>query len=65
MNKIIKDWRETCHGFIQVNKNLQLDALMFADDLILIGPTKKDLQYLVYNPNTVSKMYNMEMNVDK
>ncbi|KAJ4431469.1 hypothetical protein ANN_20067 [Periplaneta americana] len=65
INRIIQDWRQTRHGFIPINRNLQLDALLFADDLVLMASTEDDLQYSVHNLNKVSEKYNMEINIEK
>lgn len=65
INRIIQDWRQTRHGFIPINRNLQLDALLFADDLVLMASTEDDLQYSVHNLNMVSEKYNMEINIEK
>ncbi|KAJ4450649.1 hypothetical protein ANN_02078 [Periplaneta americana] len=65
INRIIQDWRQTRHGFIPINGNLQLDALLFADDLVLMASTEDDLQYSVHNLNKVSEKYNMEINIEK
>ncbi|KAJ4444198.1 hypothetical protein ANN_05988 [Periplaneta americana] len=53
INRIIQDWRQTRHGFIPINRNLQLDALLFADDLVLMASTEDDLQYSVHNLNKI------------
>jgi hypothetical protein len=37
MNAIIKEFRQKLHGYIAVNRNLQLDAMIFADDLVLLA----------------------------
>ncbi|KAJ4448392.1 hypothetical protein ANN_10408 [Periplaneta americana] len=63
--RIIQDWRQTRHGFIPINRNLQLDALLFADDLVVMASTEDDLQYSVHNLNIVSEKYNMEINIEK
>ncbi|KAJ4426643.1 hypothetical protein ANN_26441 [Periplaneta americana] len=59
INRIIQDWRQTRHGFIPINRNLQLDALLFADDLVLMASTEDDLQYSVHNLNkgTVHQLF--------
>lgn len=44
---------------------MQLDALLFADDLVLMASTEDDLQYSVHNLNMVSEKYNMEINIEK
>ncbi|KAJ4447235.1 hypothetical protein ANN_09239 [Periplaneta americana] len=67
---IIQDWRQTRHGFIPINRNLQLDALLFADDLVLIASTEDDLQYSVHNlnkdlPNRKTNVRNVINLVDK
>jgi hypothetical protein len=37
MNAIIKEFRQKCHGYIAINRNLQLDAMIFVDDLVLLA----------------------------
>ncbi|KAJ4451776.1 hypothetical protein ANN_03248 [Periplaneta americana] len=46
-----QDWRQTRHGFIPINRNLQLDASLLADDLVLMASTEDDLQYSIHNLN--------------
>jgi len=36
MNTIIKEWRQKPHGFITINRHLELDTMLFADDLVLV-----------------------------
>jgi hypothetical protein len=51
MNAIIKEFRQKRHGYIAINRNLQLDAMIFADDLVLLVDPGDDLQHSLYNFN--------------
>jgi uncharacterized membrane protein YobD (UPF0266 family) len=44
MNTIIKEWRQTTHGNIQINRNFNMDTMLFADDQVLIAKSESDLQ---------------------
>ncbi|KAJ4451609.1 hypothetical protein ANN_03078 [Periplaneta americana] len=44
MNRIIKEWKQTHHGYIQINRHLKLDSILFADDLVLLALSEDDLQ---------------------
>ena len=61
----IQEWRETRHGTIKFNRNLQIPSLLFADDLALISKHENDLQYSVHHLNTKGMKYDMEINEDK
>ena len=50
---------------ITINQNLQIDALLFADDLAIVASTENDLQYSVHNLNIIGKKYVMEINIEK
>jgi hypothetical protein len=60
MNTIIKEWRETRHGNIPINRNFNMDTVLFADDQVLIA--KADLQYSVHNLNKMAAKYSLEIN---
>jgi hypothetical protein len=65
MNAIIKDFRQKRHGYIAINRNLQLDAMIFADDLVLLGASEDDLQHSLYNFKLVAEKYSMEISTEK
>jgi hypothetical protein len=44
MNAITKEFRQKRHGYIAINRNLQLDTMIFADDLVLLAASEVDLQ---------------------
>jgi hypothetical protein len=44
MNAIMKEFRQKRHGYIAINRNLQLDAMIFADDLVFLAASEVDLQ---------------------
>jgi TusA-related sulfurtransferase len=49
MNAIIKEFRQKRHGYIAINRTLQLDAMIFADDLVVLAASEDDLQHSLYN----------------
>lgn len=65
MNRIIKEWKQTRHGYIQINRHLKLDSILFADDLVLLALSEDDLQRSIYNLQQVAATYNMEISTDK
>jgi hypothetical protein len=65
MNAIIKEFRQKCHGYIAINRNLQLDAMIFADDLVLLAASEHDLQHFLYNIKLVAEKYSMEISTEK
>jgi hypothetical protein len=52
MIAIIKEFRQKHHGYIAINRNLQLDAMIFADDFL-------------YNFKLVAEKYSMEISTEK
>jgi hypothetical protein len=60
MNAIIKEFRQKRHGYVAINRNLQLDAMIFADDLVLLAASEDDLQQCLYNFKLVAEKYSME-----
>jgi hypothetical protein len=66
MNAIIKEFRQKHHGYIAINRNLQLDAMIcFADDLVLLAASEDDLQHSLYNFKLVAEKYSMEISTEK
>jgi hypothetical protein len=65
MNAIVKEWRQKPHGYIPIDRNLQSDVILFADDLALLASTEDDLQCSIYNFYTVASKYNMEIPIEK
>ena len=49
MNRIVQDWRQMHHGFIPINHNIKIDALLFPDGLVVLVSTEDDLQHSVHN----------------
>ena len=65
MNQIIRKWNELPHGRIRLNRNTNLELLLFADDVSLVASSEDDLQRSIYNLNQVSIKYNMKINTEK
>jgi hypothetical protein len=64
MNAIIKKFSQKRHGYIAINRNLQLDAMIFADDLVLSAALEDDLQHSLYNFKLVAEKYSMEISTN-
>jgi len=65
MNAMIKEFKLAQHGYININRYLQLDTLIFADDLVLIASTEDDLQRSVHNLKLIADKYFMEISINK
>jgi hypothetical protein len=65
MNAIIKEFRQICYGYIALNRNLQLDAMIFADDLVLLAASEDDLQHSLYNFKLEAEKYSLEISTEK
>jgi hypothetical protein len=65
MNKIIQKWKVTRHGNIPINRNVNIDTMLFVDDQVFLAKSEDDLQYSVCNLNKIASQFSMEMNVEK
>jgi hypothetical protein len=65
MNKIIQKWKVTRHGNIPINRNVNIDGMLFADDQVFSAKFEDDLQYLVHNLNKIASEFSMEINAEK
>jgi hypothetical protein len=65
INKIIQKWKVTRHGNIPINRNANINTMLFADDQILLTKSEDDLQYSVHNLNKIASEFSMEINVEK
>jgi hypothetical protein len=65
MNAIVKEWRQKLHAYIPIDSDLQLDAILFADDLAFRASTVDDPQRCIYNFHIVASKYNMEISTEK
>jgi hypothetical protein len=65
MNKTIQKWKVTRHGNIQINTNINIDTMLFADDQVLLAKFEDDLQYSVHNLNKTASEFSMEINAEK
>jgi hypothetical protein len=53
------------HGYIQINQNLQLDAILLADGLALTASSEDEIQHSAHNLQIVANKYSMEINIEK
>jgi hypothetical protein len=65
MNKIIQKWKATRHGNIPINRNVNVDTVLFADDQVLLAKSEDDLQYSVHNLNKRASEFFMQINAEK
>lgn len=65
MNAIIREFRNTRHGYITINRHLHLDTLIFADDLVLLATSEDDLQRSIYNLKLIADTYHMVISTTK
>jgi hypothetical protein len=65
MNTIMKEWRETRHANIPINRNFNMDTMLYADDQVLIPKSESDLKYSVHNLNKIAAKYSLEINIEK
>jgi hypothetical protein len=55
----------TNHGKVFIGRNLNLDVLLFADDVILFANSEDDLQRSIYNFQLIPEKFNMKISSDK
>jgi hypothetical protein len=60
-----KEFRQKRHGYIAINRNLQLDSVIFADDLVFLAASEGDLHHSLYNFPLVAEKYSMEISTEK
>jgi hypothetical protein len=54
----------TRHGNIPINRNVNIDTILFADDPVLLAKSE-DLQYLTHNFNKRVPEFFMEINAEE
>jgi hypothetical protein len=65
MNKIIQKWKVTTHGNISINRNVNIDTMLFADDQVLLAKSEDDLQYSAHNLNKIASKFSRGINTEK
>jgi hypothetical protein len=65
MNATVKERRQTSHGHIPIDRNLQLVVILFAADLALLASTEDVIQRSIQNFRIVASKYNMEISIQK
>jgi hypothetical protein len=64
MNKIIQKWKVTRHSNIPINRNVNIDTMLFADDQVLLAKSEDDLQYSVHSLNKIASEFSMKINME-
>ncbi|XP_049955065.1 uncharacterized protein LOC126471041 [Schistocerca serialis cubense] len=65
VNKVIKEWRQMPYGFIQINRNTKLNALLFVDDIVLVASSEDELQRFIRNLPIIWKRCSMDIKTTK
>jgi hypothetical protein len=65
MNIIIQKWKVTRHGNMPINRNVNIDTMLFADDQVLLAKSEDYLQYSVHNLNKIAFEFYTELNEEK
>jgi hypothetical protein len=65
MNRNIQKKKVIRHGNIPINRNVNIDTMLFADDQVLLTKSEDDLQYSVHNLNKIASEFSMEINTEK
>jgi hypothetical protein len=47
----------TRHGNIPINRNININTMLFSDDQVLLAKSEDDLQYSVYNFNKIASEF--------
>jgi hypothetical protein len=55
----------TTHGNIPINRNVNIDTMLLADDQVLLAKSEDDLQYSVHNLNKIASQFSMDINEEK
>jgi hypothetical protein len=58
--KTIQKWKVTRHDKIPINRNVNIDTMLFADDQVLLAKSEDDLQYSVKNLNKIASKISMD-----
>jgi hypothetical protein len=65
MKKIIQKWKVTRHGNIPINRNVNIDTILSADDPVQVTKSEDDLQYSVHNLNRTASEFSIQINAVK
>jgi TusA-related sulfurtransferase len=65
VNKIVQKRKVTRHDNIPINRDVNIDTMLFADDQLLLAKSEDDLQYSVHNLNKIASEFSMEINAEK
>jgi predicted nucleotidyltransferase len=53
------------HSYVPIDRNVQLDSILFEDHLVLLASIADDSQSFIHNFHTVTSKYNMEISTEK
>jgi hypothetical protein len=65
INSLLKDWKPKNHGKVFISRNLNVDILLFADDVILFANSDDDVQRSIYQFQLIAEKFSMKISTDK
>ncbi|NSM56166.1 RNA-directed DNA polymerase [Wolbachia endosymbiont of Atemnus politus] len=65
IESILKKWKEINTGGFKINRKINLNTLLFADDQIIIGNSETELQRSIFKLTNIIKDYGMEISIEK
>jgi hypothetical protein len=65
INSLLNEWKQTNHGKVFMSRNLNLNILLFADDVILFANSEDDLQHSICKFQLIAEKFSMKISIDK
>jgi hypothetical protein len=65
LKKIIQKCKVTRHGNIPINRNVNIDTMLSADDQVLVAKSEDDLQNSEHKLNRIASEFAIQINADK
>jgi hypothetical protein len=60
INSLFEEWKQTNHGKVFTSRNLNLDILLFAEDVILFANSEYDLQRSIYQFKLAAEKFSIK-----
>jgi hypothetical protein len=65
INYIIQKWKRNISPGIKLSREISLNVLLYADDVVIIQKNEDDLQRSVHHLNQICKQYNFKISKEK
>jgi hypothetical protein len=59
------EWKSKCHGMGVPSENITLYTLQFADDQVVLGRDKEDLEYMIRKLQETYEKWGLDLNLNK